>query len=61
MYPNSIDFGLKYKIPILVLRGPSMYYLGKWTFSALNSKACNVKTRPLGGSGDLLSRYFIEL
>ena len=31
MYPNSIDFGLKV-VPISVLWGLSIYYLGTWTF-----------------------------
>ena len=30
MYPNSIHFGLKV-VPIWVLRGQSIYYLGTWT------------------------------
>ena len=34
MYPNSIYFGLKV-VPIKVLEGQSIYYLGTWTLRVI--------------------------
>ena len=36
MYPNSIDFGLNV-VPIYVLQGQCIYYLGTWNIRVLQS------------------------